>query len=407
MAPDLVLHVHRAPDHLALTMGLVTWLVGADLTRRVRLLRDWNIPEAVTGGLLASLVLLAAREGLGTEIAFEMETRDSLMVLFFAGIGLNARLADLVEGGRPLAILLALTVAYIALQDVLGVAVALAFGAPAGMGVLMGSAALIGGHGTAIAWAPEVAEATGAAGAAELGVAMATLGLVAAALVGGPVARFLIEGRNLMPSRPAEDLAVGVSYDEEVFERITLRGLMRALLALNVSVALGYVAAEAIEAAGFKLPLFVPCLLMGIVVGNLWSALAPSDAQVSRTPALNVISDFSLSVFLAMSLMSLQLWTLAEMGWMMLAALLVQVAAAVAFILWAVFPAMGSAYRAAVLSAGFAGFSLGATPTAIANMTAVAKRYGPSPTAFVILPLVSAFFVDLANAAAIRLFLSL
>ena len=168
-----------------------------------------------------------------------------------------------------------------------------------------------------------------------------------------------------------------------------------------------WAAAQAIETAGVKLPLFVPCLLMGILVGNLWSALAPADAQVSRTPGLNVISDFSLSVFLAMSLMSLQLWTLAGLGTMILAALVLQVGLAVAFILFAVFPLMGGAYRAAVLSAGFAGFSLGATPTAIANMTAVAKRYGPSPTAFVILPLVSAFFVDLANAAAIRLFLSL
>lgn len=399
--------VRHVPDHLSMTLGLVTWLVGADLTRRVRLLRDWNIPEAVTGGLAASLVLLGIRQILGTEIVFDMETRDALMVMFFAGIGLNARLPDLLEGGRPLAVLLALTVAFIALQDVLGLAVALVFGMPAGLGVLMGSAALIGGHGTAIAWAPEVAELTGSGGAAELGVTMATLGLVAAALIGGPIARFLIESRNLMPERPAEDLAVGVAYEDEVFERITLRGLMRALLAMNLSVALGYLAAEAIETTGFKLPVFVPCLLMGIVVGNLWSALAPADAQVGRTPALNVISDFSLSVFLAMSLMSLQLWTLSGMGLMLGVALVVQVAAAVAFILYVVFPAMGGAYRAAVLSAGFAGFSLGATPTAIANMTAVAKRYGPSPTAFVILPLVSAFFVDLANAAAIRLFLSL
>lgn len=401
------LHVHMLPDHLSMTVGLVTWLVGADLTRRLRLLRDWNIPEAVTGGLLASLALLGIREGLGTEIVFDMETRDALMVMFFAGIGLNARVQDLVQGGRPLAVLLGLTVAFIVLQDLLGAGVALAFGEPAGLGVLLGSAALIGGHGTAIAWAPEIAAQFGREGAAELGVAMATLGLVAAALIGGPVARFLIERRDLMPARPTEDLAVGVAYDEEVFERITLRGLMRALLALNLSVALGYAAAQAIETAGVKLPLFVPCLLMGILVGNLWSALAPADAQVSRTPGLNVISDFSLSVFLAMSLMSLQLWTLAGLGTMILAALVLQVGLAVAFILFAVFPLMGGAYRAAVLSAGFAGFSLGATPTAIANMTAVAKRYGPSPTAFVILPLVSAFFVDLANAAAIRLFLSL
>ena len=398
---------HTVPDNLALTFGLVVYLVGAHLTRRSRLLRDWNIPEAVTGGMAASLALLALREFAHIEIAFEMETRDSLMVMFFAGIGLNARLADLLEGGRPLAILLVLTLAFIFAQDAVGLGVALAFGESPSLGVLMGSAALIGGHGTAIAWSPTVGEQAGVAGAMELGVAMATLGLVVAAIMGGPIARFLIEKRNLMPERPAEDLAVGVAYDEEVFERISLQGLMRALLALNIAVALGYVAAQAIEAAGLQLPLFVPCLLMGIVVGNIWSAVAPAGAEVSRTPALNVISDFSLSVFLAMSLMSLQLWTLAGLGWMLLAALALQTLLAVGYIVFVLFPAMGGAFRAAMLSAGFAGFSMGATPTAIANMTAVAKRYGPSPTAFVILPLVSAFFVDLANAAAIRLFLSL
>lgn len=397
---------YHVNDHLALTLGLVVYLLGAWLTRKVALLRDWNIPEPVTGGLIAALAVLAVHEAAGVEVSFELESRDSLLVLFFAAIGLNARIADLARGGRPLGMLLALTVAFILAQNVVGALAAVAFSVPLGAGVLMGSAALIGGHGTAIAWAPEIAETQGLSGAMELGVATATLGLVAAALLGGPVARLLIEGRGLTPAHPAEDLTVGVPFDEERTERITVHGVMRAMLALNVAVGLGFAVSEAIAETGFRLPLFVPCLLMGIAIGNLYAWLAPGWPEIPRTPEVNLISDFALSVFLAMSLMSLQLWTLASMGWMLAAALALQVALAAAYVIFVLFPLMGGEYRAAVLASGFAGFALGATPTAIANMTAVTKRYGPSPLAFVILPLVSAFFVDLANAVAIQFFLT-
>ena len=157
---------------------------------------------------------------------------------------------------------------------------------------------------------------------------------------------------------------------------------------------------------GLKLPLFVPCMLTAIGIGNLLPLLAPRLPAVSRSPALGLVSDVALGMFLAMSLMSMQLWTLKGMGLLMLVSMALQTALALAFVLFVVFRLMGGEYRAAVLSAGFVGFTLGATPTAIANMNAVTKRYGPSPIAFVILPLVSAFFVDIANAAVIQLFLA-
>jgi ESS family glutamate:Na+ symporter len=153
---------------------------------------------------------------------------------------------------------------------------------------------------------------------------------------------------------------------------------------------------------GFRLPLFVPCLMMGIVVANLRAVLAPHALPVARTASLALISEFALGAFLAMSLMSLQLWTIASLGLSIVVILVAQTVSAVVFILYVLFPVMGRGYRAAVLSAGFGGFALGATPTAIANMTAVTQRYGPSPIAFVVLPLVSAFFVDIANAVVIQ-----
>ena len=157
---------------------------------------------------------------------------------------------------------------------------------------------------------------------------------------------------------------------------------------------------------GVKLPLFVPCLIMGVVLSNTIPYIFPRMPWPARSPAMSLISDYSLSAFLAMSLMSMQLWTLAGVAGPLLVVVAMQALLAVAFILIVLFPLLGRDYQAAVLSAGFTGLSLGATPTAIASMTAVTKHYGPSPNAFIILPLVSAFFVDLVNMIAIQFFLA-
>lgn len=177
--------------------------------------------------------------------------------------------------------------------------------------------------------------------------------------------------------------------------------LLRTLLVLNAVILIGYALDEGVAETGVKLPLFVICLLAGIVATNIVPRLLPKVAWPTRTRALALISDLSLNVFLAMSLMSMQLWTLGGLGLALVVVLALQTIAAVAYIVFVVFPAMGADYQAAVISAGFTGVSLGATPTAIANMTAVTKLHGACARAFIILPLVSAFFIDIANAAAI------
>ena len=177
--------------------------------------------------------------------------------------------------------------------------------------------------------------------------------------------------------------------------------LMRTLLVLSVAILIGVAAQEALLDLGLKLPPFVCCLLTAIVLTNLVPRVAPALPWPARTRSLALVSDFSLNVFLAMSLMSMQLWSVADLGPTLAIVLALQTLAAVLFAAFAVFPAMGGGYDAAVLVAGFVGVVLGATPTAIANMTSVTKAHGAAPMAFIILPLVSAFFIDLANAAAI------
>lgn len=186
------------PAFISVTIGLLVYFVGAFLTRSVGMLKDYNIPEPVSGGLAVALLTWAVFALTGRQIVFDLAVRDYLLVLFFACIGLNARFADLLRGGRLLGLLLALTLAFMVLQNGVGYLGALLFDLPTPVGVLLGSAALIGGHGTAIAWGPQIEEMTGFEAASELGIAAATLGLVLAATIGGPIAKRLIDrhGRN-------------------------------------------------------------------------------------------------------------------------------------------------------------------------------------------------------------------
>ncbi len=388
---------------LSYTIGIIVFFIGVTLTKRFKTLQEYNIPEPVIGGLLAALIIYGFYIFSGIEIGFDLSTRDRLLVYFFTAIGLNARFSDLVKGGKPLFILLLLTLSFIVVQNLVGMGTAKFLGLPLSIGVLAGSASLIGGHGTAIAWAPEIKN-LGIENALEIGVASATLGLVIASLIGGPIAKFLLT-KNQLSNTKKSDPSVGIAYDKVKTETFNHLNFMSVILVLHICIIIGYLLNNIITELGFKLPLFVTCLLTGIVLSNIM-ALFPKVAWPARTRSLAIVSDFSLSLFLTMSLMSMQLWTIASLAGPLLIILTLQTLAAVAFILLILFPLMGKNYQAAVLSAGFGGFALGATPTAIANMTAVTKAHGPAPMAFIILPLVAAFFVDVTNSFVIGFLLS-
>lgn len=397
--------VFEANNFLTFTISIIVFFVGAKLNRRIDLLRKYNIPEPVTGGLLAALFSLFLYLSFDTQIRFDLAIRDILLIYFFTGIGLNARLSDLYAGGKPLFIMLCLTLTYIVVQNLVGVTGAWLAGAPIQIGMLGGSASLIGGHGTTIAWAPEIVK-QGIENALEIGIASATLGLILASMIGGPIAQFLIS-KGKLKGDENESPMFGVAYEQESDSQISHTSLMSVFLTLHITIIIGWSLSNLLSEFGFKLPIFVTCLLTGIVLSNLQPVLFSKVKWPARTKALAVVSDFSLGLFLAMSLMSMQLWSIAGVAGSLMVILLLQVLAAVSFILFVLFPLMGRNYQAAVLSAGFGGFALGATPTAIANMTAVTKSHGPAPLAFVILPLVAAFFVDIVNAFVIKLALQL
>ena len=385
-------------------IAIVVLAIGRWLNRKVGFLREFNIPEPVTSGLLVCLLLALIHAINGTEIGFNLQTRDFLLLYFFAAIGLNADIKTLLSGGWPLLILVGTTVGYMLLQNLTGIGMAALLGLNPLVGLLGGSVSLLGGHGTAIAWAPRFAESHGISNALEIGIACATFGLVLASLMGGPIARILIRGNGLQPP-PAALFEEAIGGEDPVHEPVTYFSLLRTLFWLNVSLGLGELLHEALKAAGSNLPLLVCCLFAAIFLTNTVPRLLPIR-YLAAPRSLAIVSDIALGIFLTMSLMSLQLWTIASLAGPILAILAAQFAVSFLFALFVVFKVMGRDYEAAVICAGFGGISLGATPTAMANMAAVAQKYGNAHRAFIIVPLVSGFFVDISNAVVIQRFLN-
>lgn len=396
--------VWQVDTFLAVTIGIVVLFLGKRLNRLVPVFGRYSIPEPVTGGLFVAIILFAIHSFADISIEFELGARDALLVYFFTTIGINASFKDLAAGGKPLALLLLVTVIYMIVQNLTGVGMATLLGLEPAVGLLGGTVSLIGGHGTAIAWAPRFAENYGITNAMEIGVACATFGLVLASLIGGPVAKFLVTRHQLVAG---SDDSLDVGIDDEA-EPVSLNymELLDAVLALHICIIIGYFLNEGLSQLGVHLPLFVSCLFAGIIMTNLRPHALPRITGTqwpSRTPAMALIADISLGTFLAMSLMSMQLWEVIDLAGALFSILGAQVIVAALFMIFVVFPIMGKSYEAAVIASGFGGFSMGATPTAMANMSAVTQRYGPCHQAFIVVPLVGAFFIDVTNVILIQL----
>jgi ESS family glutamate:Na+ symporter len=384
-------------------VAIFVLFLGKFLTGRVMLLREYNIPEPVSGGLIASLLFAVLYAAFGLEFVFALGVRDTLLIVFFTTIGLSSKFSTLVKGGKPLLILLVVAVAYLFVQNFTGLAVTGVTGLPSEVGIIGGSVSLSGGHGTAIAWAPRFVADYGIANAMEVGIACATFGLILGGVIGGPIAKFLIGRYRLTPSGDP-GLTVGVRHDGDETP-IGYRNMLNVILAISVSIGIGLFLNALLAGWGLNLPDFVTCLFAGILVVNVTPWILPRLPWTERSKSLALISDLSLGLFLAMSLMSLQIWTLAGLGGPILLLLVAQVVVVTLFVVFVVFRLMGKDYDAAVMAAGYAGLALGATPTAIANMTAVTERFGASAKAFVVVPLVGAFFIDIANALIIQFLL--
>ncbi len=383
-------------------LAVLVLFLGRLLNNKIPLLHRYNIPAPVSGGIIASLCFSIIYFFTDNKVEFSLHQRDILLIVFFTCVGLSARFSTLIQGGKALITLLIIAICYLFIQNITGVAVSQVTTLATPIGVLGSSVSLSGGHGTAIAWAPIFIKEYGIENAMEIGIACATFGLILGGLCGGPIASYLIK-RYQLTSTSKEPLSIG-NNDEQ--SKITVHSIYSVVLIVCIAIGIGIHLHQFIESIGIKLPIFVPCLFGGIILTNTTPLLWKQLPWPTGTPSLALISDFSLGLFLAMSLMSLQLWTLIELALPILFLLAMQVFVIVFFTIFIVFRVLGKNYDAAIMASGYAGLALGATPTAIANMTAVTKQYGASPKAFIVVPLIGAFFIDISNAFVIQYFLS-
>ena len=373
-------------------------LLGYFLVKRISLLKNYNIPEPVVGGFLVAIILTVLYQGWGVSFTFDDNLRSSMMLVFFSSIGLSANFARLIKGGKPLIIFVVAAGILIALQNTVGVAGSLLLGIDPAYGLIAGSVTLTGGHGTGAAWAKTFTETFGLQGATELAMACATFGLVSGGIIGGPVARHLLKKMHRDESPENEDNSdIQEAFEHPTFQRkINTRSLIETITMLACCLLIGQFLDAQTKGTALALPTFVWCLFTGVIIRNTLTHIFKFNVADA---AVDVLGNVGLSLFLAIALMSLKLWQLAGL------ALPVQVVLMAAFAIYVTYRMMGKDYDAVVLSAGHCGFGLGATPTAVANMQAITSRFGPSHKAFLIVPMVGAFFIDLVNAAVLKGFM--
>ena len=397
-----------------LIAAVIVLLLGRFLVNNIDFLRKYNIPEPVAGGLVAAVVSLLVHNLFGYSVTTSSELQTSFMLVFFASIGLSANFAKLKEGGVGLVIFLVCVASFIVVQNFVGISLATLMGLDPLIGLIAGSITLTGGHGTAGAWGTILETEHGIQGALALGMASATFGLIIGGIIGGPLAKLLINRYQLSDPKTYQDNNAQNQHESnELGEYVPFEypHQVRLITADNAITTLGLFAACLAFAdfmtgyskgTWFELPTFVWALGGGVILRNILESVLKIDIF---DRAIDVFGNASLSLYLAMALLSLKLWQLADLAGPLVVILGAQTLTMALYAAFVTFRVMGKNYDAAVLAAGHCGFGMGATPTAVANMQAITNMYGPSHKAFLIVPLCGAFFVDLINATVIQLIL--
>ena len=397
--------------YYTLISAVIVLLLGKWLVAHLRWLRNFNIPEPVAGGLVAAALCYLLYAVLGYRLSFDGELQTAFMLVFFSSIGLSANFSKLKEGGRALLIFLVVIAVFIGVQNAVGVSLATLLGLDPLVGLIAGSMTLLGGHGTAGAWGSVLEREHGVQGAMTLGMACATFGLVIGGLVGGPLAKWLIRRHQLQgpPAVPgsADSLVDAAAYNFESPRKtrlITTDATIETLALFAGCLAFAQLMTGVTAGMAFQLPTFVWALAGGVLIRNTLDYVF--RFQVFDR-AIDVFGNAALSLYLAIALLSLKLWELADLAGPLVVILAAQTVAMLVYVAGVTFRAMGRDYDAAVLCAGNCGFGMGATPTAVANMQAITNQYGPSHKAFLIVPMVGAFFIDLLNAVFLQTLIKL
>ncbi len=408
-------------------IGALALMIGMLLTRKVSFLQKFCVPSPVTGGLIFSLLTLALYAWFHVEVSFDKTLQDVFMVAFFTCVGYQCDLRVLKKGGKLLGLMLLLLVLMITLQDLMPMGITRLMHVDPLLGMAAGSVSMTGGHGTAAGFAG-ILEQMGLQGAATIGMAAATFGLIAGSMVGGPLANLIIRKKltheQMQPKDAAIDPAMSgiesdeaspagraerVSTNEQEFQQYA-KASYWILLAMGGGTILSWLLAK----TGITFPTYFGALILAAVIRNTIGFIpykkdgkwVKADRHLDMERIVSV-GNICLSLFLGMAMISLRLWELQSLALPLVVILAAQVAMMVAFVYFIAFPILGRTYDAAVLCAGLCGFGLGATPNAMANMSAVCYKYHYAPTPFLIVPIIGSMFTDIINTGIISLFLKL
>lgn len=383
-------------------ISIVVLYIGNYLNKKFKFLESNYIPPSVTGGLLCSILAAFIYKFGDVEINFDLQVRDFLLLIFFSTIGLSAKLKTLASGGKALLTLAIIAFVFLVVQDITGVSLALLLDAHPGYGLMAGSVSFAGGHGTAIAWGGE-AENAGLQGAASIGIVFATFGLIAGGILGGPIAKYLISKNKLECHEQPATQSASSTNNTQTDKPESLQDTLNVILVLSICVAAGHAVNQLLFSRGVLVPGFLTSMFIGIIITN---SLDFFELEL-HSPSMDRASQVSLNLFLTMSLMSMHLWVLSGAAGPIMLVLLIQMLVMALFGAFIVFRIMGKDYDAAVITSGFVGLGLGATPVAIANISEVTRRFGPSTKSLLVIPLVGAFFIDIFNAIIIKAFIGL
>ncbi len=407
-------------------IGALALMVGMVLTRKVPFLQKFCIPSPVSGGIIFSLIGLALYGWFHIELSFDHTLQDTFMLAFFTSVGFQTDFKVLKQGGKALGIMLVLLVLIITLQNLMPWGITKLMGVNPLLGITAGSVSMTGGHGTAGGFAG-VLEQMGLHGAGTIGMAAATFGLIAGSMIGGPLAEFIIR-KKLTQEQMQQDVEIdpamaGIESDEASPEgrakrmssnELEFQQYAKASYWILLAMGGGTLLSWALGKTGVTFPSYFGALILAAIMRNTIGFIpykengkwVKGEKQFDMDHIISV-GNICLSMFLDMAMISLRLWELSSLALPLVVILVSQIVMMILFVYFVAFPLLGRDYDAAVLCAGICGFGLGATPNAMANMSAVCYKYRYTVKPFLIVPIIGAMFADLINAAIITLFLNL
>lgn len=393
----------------SLVIAILVLFIGRLINASSKKLARFNFPEPILGGLVVAFVITLLHLK-GISINFNLPLQETFMLMFFSTIGLAASFRLLAQGGKKVFIFLGVASFYVIIQNAVGVSLATVLGLDPLLGLIAGSITLSGGHGTGAAWSQTFFDDYGLQ-TLEFAMAAATFGLVMGGIIGGPIAQRLIDKNNLESEfgRGANHHDTHpelVTYNELEEDKVCAQKIIQTLFILLVCVAGAKYFKDFVDSfdiSYLKIPNFVYALFIGVVITNITET---TKIYKVNSETVDILGTVSLALFLSMALMSLKLWEIFDLAIPLLTILVFQTIILGLFAYFVTFRVMGSNYNAAVIAGGHCGFGMGATPTAVMNMGALVSRNGPSPQAFMVVPIVGAFFIDITNLIIIQGYLA-